>query len=88
MDYMGAWLALAAPLEQLDIAMAADAVARHVPEGIADRHWAARWADLRAVLAELEMALPSGDTSTFPSNNAHRHGQVIGGTLTAPAQPI
>lgn len=60
MDYVAAWLALAAPPDSLRIAAAAATASKYPPEALADKHWARRWADLQAVLAELGEALPSG----------------------------
>lgn len=67
MDYLAAWLALAAPPDRLDVAAAAAAAARHPPQQLADKHWAARWGYLRAVLAELDAALPAGGRSEINS---------------------
>ena len=58
MDYLNAWLALAAPPAQLDIAAAAAAVQKH--SGTADKHWAARWAQLKEAITGVHTSIQAG----------------------------
>jgi hypothetical protein len=58
MDYLNAWLAQAAPPAQLDIAAAAAAVQKH--SGTADKHWAARWAQLGEAIAGVHTSVQAG----------------------------
>lgn len=58
-DYLTAWLALAAPPERVDIAAAAGATRKY--SSVADKHWAARWAELRAAVAEAGATVPAGE---------------------------
>ena len=58
MDYLNAWLALTAPPEQLDVAAAAAAVQKH--SGTADKHWAARWAQLKEAIPGVHTNMQAG----------------------------
>lgn len=62
MDHLGSWLALAAPLERLDVAAAAAAVRKY--GDVADEHWAARWAELAAAVADADTTMPTGADSS------------------------
>lgn len=57
-DYLNAWLALAAPPSQLDVAAAAAAVQKH--SDVANKHWAARWAQLKEAIAGVHTSIPAG----------------------------